>query len=89
MITAVDADNFLFQDDCQRGHFADYQPTDHKVYASELADFSVQIFAHSSECFLDYFIYCKLLQFIWRSYAFSALTLLVGRQEGHPACKKN
>ena len=22
-------------------------------------------------------------------YAFSALTLLVGRQEGHPACKKN
>jgi len=21
-------------------------------------------------------------------YAFSALTLLVGRQEGHPACKK-
>jgi len=30
---------------------------------------------------------------IWQSYevehfAFSALTLLVGRQEGHPACKK-
>jgi len=24
----------------------------------------------------------------WISYAFSALTLLVGRQEGHPACKK-
>ena len=23
-----------------------------------------------------------------RSLAFSALTLLVGRQEGHPACKK-
>ena len=22
-------------------------------------------------------------------YAFSALTLLVGRQEGHPACKKH
>jgi len=22
------------------------------------------------------------------SFAFSALTLLVGRQEGHPACKK-
>jgi len=30
---------------------------------------------------LDFF-----LQFI--SVAFSALTLLVGRQEGHPACKK-
>jgi len=30
--------------------------------------------------------------FLWKlvkvSYAFSALTLLVGRQEGHPACKK-
>ena len=27
--------------------------------------------------------------FLWMmSYAFSALTLLVGRQEGHPACKK-
>ena len=24
----------------------------------------------------------------WHCYAFSALTLLVGRQEGHPACKK-
>jgi len=23
-----------------------------------------------------------------RTHAFSALTLLVGRQEGHPACKK-
>jgi len=27
--------------------------------------------------------------YIWGNiYAFSALTLLVGRQEGHPACKK-
>jgi len=26
--------------------------------------------------------------FIQLYYAFSALTLLVGRQEGHPACKK-
>jgi len=24
----------------------------------------------------------------WGSFVFSALTLLVGRQEGHPACKK-
>ena len=24
----------------------------------------------------------------WIYYAFSALTVLVGRQEGHPACKK-
>ena len=29
-------------------------------------------------------IYCRLDY----SFAFSALTLLVGRQEGHPACKK-
>jgi len=29
--------------------------------------------------------YCKL---ILEAFAFSALTLLVGRQEGHPACKK-
>ena len=29
--------------------------------------------------------YCWLLQM---PFAFSALTLLVGRQEGHPACKK-
>jgi len=25
---------------------------------------------------------------IWKTIAFSALMLLVGRQEGHPACKK-
>jgi len=25
---------------------------------------------------------------VWMSAAFSALMLLVGRQEGHPACKK-
>ena len=25
---------------------------------------------------------------VWGLFAFSALTLLVGRQEGHPACKK-
>jgi len=27
--------------------------------------------------------------FLVAAFAFSALTLLVGRQEGHPACKKN
>jgi len=26
--------------------------------------------------------------FAFSAFAFSALTLLVGRQEGHPACKK-
>jgi len=29
-----------------------------------------------------------LLPVGWEAIAFSALTLLVGRQEGHPACKK-
>ena len=29
-----------------------------------------------------------LLQLLWQHYPFSALMLLVGRQEGHPACKK-
>ena len=30
----------------------------------------------------------RLLRYIWYDSAFSALTLLVGLQEGHPACKK-
>jgi len=33
------------------------------------------------------YIYC-LLVYIFYIFAFCALTLLVGRQEGHPACKK-
>jgi len=28
-------------------------------------------------------------EYFFARFAFSALTLLVGRQEGHPACKKN
>jgi len=30
---------------------------------------------------------CRVLYYVY--FAFSALTLLVGRQEGHPACKKH
>jgi len=30
----------------------------------------------------------KADQFVPSTFSFSALTLLVGRQEGHPACKK-
>ena len=33
-------------------------------------------------------IYCWAAYVLLYTYAFSALTLLVGRQEGHPACKK-
>jgi len=29
-----------------------------------------------------------IVQYLWVLSVFSALTLLVGRQEGHPACKK-
>ena len=38
--------------------------------------------------FADKLISCYLLCTVFSSDAFSALTLLVGRQEGHPACKK-
>jgi len=36
------------------------------------------------------FLYCKIWLFIYftLTFLFTALTLLVGRQEGHPACKK-
>jgi len=39
----------------------------------------------------DYFYFCEFLEesfYIFALVAFSALTLLVGRQEGHPAFKK-
>ena len=36
-------------------------------------------------CFSEIQIY---FTFLVPAYAFSALTLLVGQQEGHPACKK-
>jgi len=34
------------------------------------------------------YVYIGLFVHVWDYAAFSALTLLVGRQEGHPACKK-
>jgi len=41
-----------------------------------------------SVCFRNIWplMYCRYLVCVF-TYAFSALTLLVGRQEGHPACK--
>jgi len=33
-------------------------------------------------------LYCNFANIVSVIYAFSALTLLVARQEGHPACKK-
>ena len=40
------------------------------------------------KCTLGYFILLNIISFAYHNCAFSALTLLVGRQEGHPACKK-
>ena len=40
------------------------------------------------EVFVARMIYPFLLPFPTKSIAFSALTLLVGQQEGHPVCKK-
>ena len=37
---------------------------------------------------LDTDLYFLVFWFVIISFAFSALTLLVGRQEGHPVCKK-
>ena len=38
--------------------------------------------------FFSLLIYIKFVALVPTGTAFSALTLLVGRQEGHPACKK-
>jgi len=35
-----------------------------------------------------YTVTFSFLKYLVKNYAFSVLTLLVGRQEGHPACKK-
>jgi len=45
----------------------------------------------SASLLVNFYHLLPLLQYAFSSYAFnpfSALTLLVGRQEGHPACKK-
>jgi len=41
-------------------------------------------------CALGIWVSCKVIYAycVNNAFAFSALTLLVGRQEGHPACKK-
>jgi len=44
------------------------------------------LFACCSLVTVDSDVYLFITMFI--VFAFSALTLLVGRQEGHPACKK-
>ena len=47
------------------------------------------LFWHIISCWILNFFYCVLHAIgYFRFSAFSALTLLVGQQEGHPACKK-
>ena len=36
---------------------------------------------------VGFLVYTEFI-LLYMTFAFSALTLLVGRQEGHPACKK-
>ena len=50
---------------------------------------SVDIRASAKSELLDKFCYLGDMLSVLLKYSFSALTLLVGRQEGHPACKKN
>ena len=53
---------------------------------------SVIYYIHISYCVMLYLMFdqliCIYLLCMSGDFAFSALTLLVGRQEGHPACKK-
>jgi len=46
-----------------------------------------RIFIYFHQCTTFYSL-CTMFTFSIK-FIFSALTLLVGRQEGHPACKKN
>jgi len=51
---------------------------------------SLFFFSLSSEAYYNcifYFVSSELLKLL-NYFAFSVLTLLVGQQEGHPACKK-
>ena len=50
---------------------------------------SVNAYRAGCRCFKQFFSrMCLLRLFLTTFFAFSALTLLVGRQEGYPACKK-
>ena len=60
-------------------------PTDPFVLSLTAATFAKHLRTYLFSC-EDYFVYIIIIMF--HKLAFSALTLLVGRQEGHPACKK-
>ena len=52
---------------------------------SSLGTWSDKFFAR---CYVTYVLIYNYMYSTCSNSAFSALTLLVGRQEGHPACKK-
>jgi len=60
--------------------------TDTQTYAQTQSGFIVcpNLYAMAMEQIISDFVFTVLFHF----FAFSALTLLIGRQEGHPACKK-
>jgi len=59
------------------------------VVNEDLRIFLMEVWHAQFRCLTFYIHYILLLSiFLFVTYAFSALTLLVGRQEGHPACKK-
>ena len=61
----------------------------HIVFAQEWK-ITVRVNGHSRVSLVDALIYSFIFYWLIIAFiiAFSALTLLVGRQEGHPACKK-
>ena len=65
----------LFKEQNLSSPFSVYCQTSETLLIDLLFDASI-----TDRCLIDY-----LLAYVL---AFSALTLLVGRQEGHPACKK-
>ena len=64
-------------------HFAIYVML-HLVYFPKVRRNCVCVFYRQ----LFFIMLFNLLCLYYAYFAFSALTLLVGRQEGHPACKK-
>ena len=60
--------------------FKNYTHDDNRLGMNSMADDKTLV--HLLSLFI--ILYCVE----WLIYVFSALTLLVGRQEGHPACEK-
>jgi len=65
-----------------------HRPTEHSLLHAHVP-LSVKEALLSEDCACGTAYWLALYKYSYLlTYAFSALTLLVGRQEGHPACKK-